>query len=503
MTGSGTRGIFRRGYGVVLVAGLAGCTAAGPYQAPSFGFLSSWRAPVPRTAGVPVLLKNEEWWLRLNDATLNRLVALALADSPTLERARERVTQARAARREVPLAATINASAGAQLEGEGDNDPDITGTGRIGPAWLLDIWGGRRAQIRAAVARAEAAEAERDAAQLLLLSNLGEAYVDLRLQQRLLSLRQQELRGREQTLETTRTMIAASAATRLEVLRAEARVAAIRAELPGLRAGIAGLRNQIAVLAGAAPGTLPADLAAALEQAGAQPRPDLAPDVGIPADLLRNRPDIRVQERGYYAALADVGVARAALYPRLSLTGAITFNALERSGSGTNYYLGPSLQLPAIPGGPAYAAVDARQSQARQALITWRMTVLQALLEVENALADYTAVSAAIGAAADAARLHGQALDLTREVFAQQNATLTDLIEAEQSRAEADRALAEARARQARSFIALNVALGSGHGAARATGADRAAPEGETDLPDRRAFAHDALAPALSARPRR
>lgn len=476
MTGSGTRGIFRRGCAAVLATGLAGCTADGAYQAPSFAFLSAWRAPAPGPAGAPVLLKNEEWWLRLGDPALNRLVVLALADSPTLERARERVVEAHAARREVPLAATINASAGVQLEGRGNNDPDTTGTGRIGPVWLLDIWGGRRAQIRAALARAEAAEAERDAAQLLLLSNLGEAYVDLRLQQRLLSLRLQELRVREQTLATTRTMIAASAATRLEALRSEARVETIRADLPGLRARIAGLRNQIAVLAGAAPGALPADLAATLSRAGPQPRPDLGPDVGIPADLLRNRPDLRIAERGYYAALADVGVARAALYPRLSLSGAITFNALERSGSGTNYYFGPSLQLPAIPGGPAYAAVDAQQSRARQALTDWRATVLEALLEVENALLDYSAVSGSIQAAQRAARLHGEALDLTRAVFERQNATLTDLIEAEQARAEADRTLAEALARQARSFIALNVALGSGHGAG--TGAEAVEPAG-------------------------
>lgn len=466
MTGSGTRGISWRRGAVVLVTGLAGCTADGAYEAPVFPFFSSYRAA---PAGAPVLLKNEEWWLRLGDPTLNRLVALALADSPSLENARERVVQAGAERREVPLAAVINASAGVQLEGEGDNDPDITGTGRIGPSWLLDPWGGRRAQIRAAGARIEVADAEVDAAQLLLLLNLGNAYVDLRRDQRLLALRLQELRGREQTLEMSRKMIGAGAATRLEGLRSEARVESIRADLPALRAGIGALKNQIAVLAGAAPGALPADLAAVLDRAGPQPRPDLAPDVGIPADLVRNRPDIRISERRYYAALADVGVARAALYPRLSLTGAITFNALDRSGSGTNYYLGPTLQLPAIPGDNAYAAVDTRQSQARQALTDWRVTVLDALLEVENALLDYNAVSASIRSAQRAARLHGEALDLTRQVFAQQDATLTDLIAAEQARAQADRTVAETLARQARSFIALNVGLGSGHAAGPAT----------------------------------
>lgn len=449
----------------VLVTGLAACTPDAAYQRPFFPFLSSYRAA---PAGAPVLLTNTDWWQRLNDPTLNRLVTLALADSPTLERARERVVQARAERGQVPLAAVLNASVGGQLEGSGNNNPNLTGTARIGPSWLLDPWGGRRAQIRAASARIEAADAEADAAQLLLLFNLSNAYVDLRFQQRLLTLRQQELRGRTQTLTMTRTMLDANSATRLEILRSEARVAEITAELPGLKSAVSARKNEIAVLAGTAPGTLPPDLTAALERFAAQPRPDLSPDVGIPADLVRNRPDIRIAERSYYAALSDVGVARAALYPRLSLTGAITFNSLERSGSGTNYYFGPTLQLPALPGDNAHAAVDARQSQARQALSEWKSTVLSALLEVENALLDYHATAASIQAAGTAARLYREALGLTREVFTRQNATLGDLIDAEKALADADQRLAETLQQYGRDFVALNVRLGSGNAAGAA-----------------------------------
>ena len=171
-----------------------------------------------------------------------------------------------------------------------------------------------------------------------------------------------------------------------------------------------------------------------------------------------------------------MGVARAALYPRLSLTGAITFNSLERSGSGTNYYLGPSIQLPAIPGDNAYAAVDARQSQARQALSEWKSTVLGALLEVENALLDYHATASSIRAAGRAAQLYREALDLTREVFLRQNATLGDLIDAEQALADADQRLAETLQQYGRDFVALNVRLGSGNAAGSADTRTTSAP---------------------------
>jgi len=447
-----------RGMALFAMAVLMGCAPGKPYEGPRFPFMSSYRAA---HSGAPVLLSNAEWWKRFKDPVLDQVVTLALKDNLSLAIARERVIEARAELRQVPGAAVLSPSVGVTAEGTGSSGPDGTGTARLGLSWMLDPYGAKREQLKAAGARAEAADAERDAAQLLVLYNVANAYVDLRYRQRVLQLRRQELDSRQQTLALTRRMAEANSATRLDTTRSQARVAEIQSQLPELEAAITAKKNEIAVLSGAAPGTLPINL----DAGGGQPRPDLAPDMGIPADLLRNRPDIKIAERRYYAALSDIGVAQARLYPSLSLTGEITLNALKGGRSGSEYFFGPTISFPSLPTGSTRAAVDARISQAKQAHATWKSTVLTAILEVENALLDYRAVSESLQAASRATKLYSEARDLTQEVFRREDATLGDLIDAEQAVAQSQDALAEARLRQAQSFVALNVRLGSGNSA--------------------------------------
>ena len=445
----------------LTVLGLAGCATDRPYLAPGFPFLPGYA----RAQDVPpVLLSNTAWWQGLDDPVLDRLITLALTDSLSLSVARERVTEARAARGTVPGAAVLSPSATARVSGTGNSGPVVQETLQLGLAWMLDPYGARRQELRAADARIDMREAEVDAARLLVLFNMANAYTDLRYRQRLLSLARAELDSRQQTLALTRRLAAAESATRLDIVRSEARVAEIRAGLPDQEAAVTAKLNEIAVLAGTAPGTLPADLLAALTH-GPQPRPGLSPQVGIPADLLRNRPDIRIAERRYYAAVAQIGVAEASQYPSLSLTGTISLDALNGGARSVGYFFGPLLQFPSLPLDGAQAQVEIRQAQARQEHEAWKSTVLIAVLEVENALVAYQAVTAGTQSSAQAARLYREALDLTREVFERGEATLGDLIDAQEAVSGADRALAGMALRHAQSFIALNVRLGAGNAA--------------------------------------
>ncbi|MGR3371544.1 MAG: efflux transporter outer membrane subunit [Pseudooceanicola nanhaiensis] len=440
-----------------LLAALAGCDQAPRYDAPLFPFLKSYSAAPD---GAPVLLNNVAWWQRMKDPVLDGLIDRALAQNLSLELARERVISARAAARAVPGAASLSGGGRVTAGADVGDAPDLTGTAELELGWILDPWGGRRSRVRAAEARAEAAEAGRDAAQLLMLLNLGQAYVDLRYRERLLVLREQERARRLETLSMMRTLAEAQEATRLQVTRSRARVADIEAALPTLRAEVTAKRNEIAVLTGQAPGTL------TLPRGTGQPVPALSPEVGIPADLLRNRPDIRAAEREYYAAVAEIGEARAALFPSLSLTGTLSVNALG-SSSGSEYFFGPALTLPALPQGPAKANIERRQSLARQSIVSWKSTVLDAILEVENALVDYRAASFSVAAAERAARLNRETLDLTLDVLREGDATLGDLIDAEQALAAAEQTRAETVRRLGASFVALNVRLGAGHTVSR------------------------------------
>ena len=441
------------GLGFALAA--SGCSPDPAYTTPGFGFAASYRAA---RAGVPVLLSNDAWWQRFRDRTLDALVAEALAGNLSLASARDRVAEAAANLRAVPGGVGLSSQITAQTQGNGAGLVANVGSVTLSPSWLLDPYGGRRDQLRAADARLSVADAEVNAARLLVLSNLGNAYVDLRYQQRLLALRVQELAARRKTLALTQTFFDANSATRLDVVRAEARIAEVEAMLPALKAAIQAGQNQIAVLTGVAPGQLAIDL----DGGAGQPWPHLSPDVGIPADLLRNRPDIRIAERLYYAAVADTGVARAGLYPRLSLGGSISLTT-SGGATATAYDFGPTLSFPAILSKAPRAAVDASAARARQAQDAWKSTVLTALQEVEDALASYSAASRSVAGAEKTVRLYGQVVSLTDALIAKDGATLRDRMDAEGSIADANVTLADNLHQLDRSFVALNVALGSGN----------------------------------------
>lgn len=455
--GTGQTSGWKRGQHAIVVAALAlgaGCTDD-PYSAPVFPFMPAFKA---QADAVPRVMAHDDWWKRFNDPVLNTLIDRALLDSLDLDLAQERLIEARALRDSLPQAASLTPGARVQRERR-DGGAELTrAEGSLGFDWLLDIYGARRAQADAAGARVAVADAEVDAARLLLLLNIANAYVDLRFQQASLHLRRSELRSRGQTLELVEALREADAATRIDVVRARALVSETRATLPGIEAAIAGLKNEIAVLSGQIPGQQGINL----DGRSAQPRVSLSPQVGIPADLLRNRPDIRVAERNYYAALREVRTAQASLYPQLSLGGTLSLTTLSGQRN-TDYVFGPALRLPILPASAQRATVAAQESRVRQAHTSWKRAVIAAIGDVETALSEYAAAQQSRRAAEQTVGHYAEAARLTRESVERDGGTVRDLIDAEQSLAFANASLANATRGLGRSYIALNISLGAGH----------------------------------------
>ncbi len=181
----------------------------------------------------------------------------------------------------------------------------------------LDPFGRERREADAALERLEAAQFNLKDAQLAVASEVMLAYVDLRFFQQALVFRMQDLKSRNASLEATRSLLQEGAATRLDEIRFEALVAETRAEIPGLSSDIKRQENRIATLLGTVPQNLDVDL----RYAGEQPYPATIAEIGVPADLLRRRPDIRAAERNYAAAVSEVNAAEAARYPSLTLSG--------------------------------------------------------------------------------------------------------------------------------------------------------------------------------------
>ena len=184
-------------------------------------------------------------------------------------------------------------------------------------------------------------------------------------------------------------------------------------------------------------------------------------DLGVPADLLRARPDIRVAERQYAAAVSDVGVSVASRYPSLSLSGLIT----APLGRGSwNESLVAGLTLPVFSQPSLAAGVDAAEARAQQAYLVWRRTVLEAIEQVETALADLRAAHQSVRAAREVVDLNQRSLTLTRRLLVELGeTTVLDLIDRERSLSSARLSLARNKRDLANAYIALRVALGIGH----------------------------------------
>ena len=445
------------GYCLIPAMAVSGCATDVPYKSPIFPFAASY-STVDRS--VPAYLNNAEWWTGFNDPTLNALVDTALSGSLDLELARERVVEARENSASVAPLGTVTPSASVRREEELGISSNTREEASLGFSWLLDPYGRRRQQVEAATARVEVADAEVDAARLLLLLNVTNTYIDLRSNQRTLQLRRSQMASRRQAVELTERLFERQAATKLDVVLTKALMTETQALIPSLQAEIRRNKIELAILAGKRPGQLSVNL----DTYTSQPRPKMSPEVGIPSDLLRNRPDIRIAERLYYAAITEIGVAKADLYPRLSLAGSISLVS-SNSLSGTEYFFGPTVQLPAFPNDDRRAVVRARHSQARQAHTSWKSAVLGAAGEVESALAAYQSSFASVDAATRSARLYREAASLTRDLVERDNATIRDLVNAEEDIADADVLLTQNLRQLARNYVALNVNLGSGNSA--------------------------------------
>lgn len=382
---------------------LAGCAVGPDYRTPETPTLDKWHyqpADSVRAEGAdaPSLAA---WWEAFDDPILSELIAKAIEDNKTVQQARARVLESRARRNAAvaPFFPSINGSAGASRteadarsidpnSGVSQNNVEVYTTG-LDASWEIDLFGGRRRSLEAASAQLAATEADLRDALVTLLGDVALNYTTLRASQSRLAFAERNLAAQAELLEITRWRAEAGLATALDLEQAQSSYDQTRAQIPSLESALAQAMNRLAVLTGQVPGALAEQLAAR------RPVP-VAPSeivVGVPADIMRRRPDIRAAERRLAAQSAQVGVATAALYPSLSLTGSIGLQSLSASdvfdGSRTER-LGLSLRLPIFAGGALYQNLRAQNAVLDQTLASYESTVLTAFEEVENALLGWT-----------------------------------------------------------------------------------------------------------------
>ncbi|MBW8370946.1 MAG: efflux transporter outer membrane subunit [Thiobacillus sp.] len=451
--------------------GLAGCVAVGPDYTPAAPDVpDGWKRidaaarPVTHAAATGDL---SQWWQGLNDPLLSQLVAEALQASPDLRTAQARLREARA-RRTVAAAARfpgVTASGSARRsqssEETGSGDARNAFSAGFDASWEIDVFGGVRRSVEAAEADLESSGANLDNTRVSLASEVALNYVEVRALQTRLGIARANLASQSETLQLTDWRAQAGLVSSQDVEQARSNREQTRAQIPSLETSLAESEHRLDILLGRAPGTLHARLAAT----GELPAVPAQIAVGIPADTLRQRPDVRAAERKLAAETARVGVAEAARYPSFTLSGsigleALTLGALGNGGATSSLLAG--ITSPVFNAGRLRAQVEIQDAVREQAQVSYEQAVLTALQEVENALVALARNRERVEALAIAAESARNAAELARQRYSAGLIDFQSVLDTERSVLSAEDSLASARADGVLALIRLYKALGGG-----------------------------------------
>jgi NodT family efflux transporter outer membrane factor (OMF) lipoprotein len=457
-----------------LLGLVAACRAGSDYVAPRASAPASFAASAgdaPAGESEPVAAQRA-WWKRFDDPTLDALVERALAGNLDLVRARWRVAEARALRDAAAggRRPELDFGAGVGRSEQGSNATPLPALAEprdsfelgFDARWELDLAGSRARAVEAAQAGLEAARLDGHAARLALLGEVARLYVEWRGLERERDALRANLELQRDTVELTRARAAAGLASELDVARAQALYAATQAQEPALALRRLALEHALAVLSGEPPRAL-AELLAAPAPI---PSPPAGIDAGLPSECLQRRPDVRAAERRLAQAAALEAQAVAELFPRLSLGGSAGLESLQSQdlldSASRAWSLGAELGAPLLRGGALRAQVRARGAAQAQALADYEQAVLDALREVEDALAGCAELRRRERHLRDAAATQAQAEALARELFAKGLADYFAVLEAQRALVQAQAELARGETELALAHVALYKALGGG-----------------------------------------
>jgi len=468
----------------VVCATLTGCAVTPDYHSPAPKMPERWsEAPESVT---PTSSANFAWWKTFDDPVLDSLVGRAVAANLDLQLAEARIREARA-RRGIATAAqwpAVDTAASVSRERDSRNAPNpvrvrpdgqVEASGQVenlfragfDASWELDLFGGIKRSVEAAQADLESAVYDRDAVVLSLVAEVSRHYIELRGLQEQRRLLQASLEAQQDMLTLVRARRAAGMDTDLDLARAKAQVQTTAAQLPALDTACKHTIHRLGVLLAQPPGAL----AGEFDPIRPIPVASLQPPLGLPSDLLRQRPDIRGAERRLAAASARVGAATVDLYPRFSLLGAAGLASVAVgdffNSASAAWSVGPSLIWPIFRGGRIKATIEVRDAQQQQALIAYRRAILNGIADVENAIASYRqdqAQRTALGKAMESAQL---AADVAHERYQGGLTDFRDVLDAQRSLLRVQSDLARSSTTVSLDRIALYKALGGGWAATK------------------------------------
>jgi len=451
-----------------------GCKVGPDYERPPVVTPAAFRGADAGNAAVQESIANVPWWEQFKDAQLRDLIKVALEQNRDLKIAIERIEEARAnfGISKADLYPQVNA----KLLGGGLNPSDASlthvpgengGSGAtglfdvgLGLSWEIDFFGRIRRANEATKATMLATEEAKRAVAVALVSDVAMAYIDLRGLDRRLAITKETLKSREEHVEYARVRFEGHVAQQVDWRQAEAEFHRVKAQLFNLEKLVAQKENEVSYLVGRPPGEVLRD-----RSTDEQPVPPEVP-VGLPAELLERRPDVRKAELELWSATARIGEAKAALYPSIKLTGSYGLASTDLSElvnpASQSWNIFASLLQPIFAGGALRGKVDVRQSQQRQAVYAYERTLLQALREVEDALISLRKMGQQREEQRERTLANRQVVELAELRYKGGVSTYLEVLDAQRSLFSAEIDDATTASEHARSLVQLYKALGAG-----------------------------------------
>jgi NodT family efflux transporter outer membrane factor (OMF) lipoprotein len=425
---------FSPGIWLISILMLSGCSMVGPdYVKPTAPQATDWlESEDPQ-------IKSEQadfsqWWTVFNDPVLNRLIEAAYQQNYTLQTAGIRILEARA---QLGIAIgfqypqTQRATGDAAAQRTSKNLPNTRNSERFAyiydtgfdVAWEMDIWGKFRRAIQSEMANLEATIANYDDFLVTLTSEVARTYILLRTSEERLVVAQENVKIQDRSLRIAEVRFKAGAVTELDVTQARSLLRGTEATIPQFEIDIRQAQNALAILLG----KLPGEIDAMLEGPGLIPVVPAEVAVGIPTELLRRRPDIRLAERQLAAQSALIGFAKADLYPQFSLFGSVGFTTAASTGdrsrdaglsemfdsSSFNYSFGPGVSWDLFNYGRITNRVRVADARFQELVANYENTVIEAAQEAEDSMVSFLRSQDAVGFLADAVKASKRSVDLS------------------------------------------------------------------------------------------
>lgn len=465
---------------------LAGCATGPDYRRPDVALPEGWRTGETATNS----LGGMAWPELYRDPVLNDLIATALSNSPDVRAAVARIEAAAAALRiqRADYWPALNGS-GSYTTARKGNIPPLRGAegdeydlfGVL--SYEIDVWGRIRRLNEAARAQYLASEEAGRTVEIGLVAGVASTYFNLRALDRQLEIATATLAAREDMLELTKIKFddGAGIVSELDVAQAQTQVSSTKSSMANLQRLIAATENALNLLLGGYPGDVPRGLGIA-----EQWQPEDVP-AGLPSDLLLRRPDVQAAEQNLVAANANVGVARAAYFPAISLTGALGLQSDELddlfdAGLSKAWSFSPNLAAPIFNGGKIRANVRVAEAKRKQALADYEKSIQTAFREVADALAGVQYLRRQLAADEETLQAETKRLDLSQARYEGGVDSYSDVLDAQRYQFNAELTAVQTRNDLLNAVVQLYKALGGGWQAS-ATASETAAPAAKSQRP--------------------